>query len=454
MTLKDLNNKKIAMLGLGAENYALLKFLLAKKINCQITICDQRSIKALADKFTELNKHANIFWQLEKKFKANLGRYDLLFRSPGWPLDCPGIKQGHQDNLCLKTTSAMRLFFDLCPTKNIIGVTGTKGKGTTSSLIYAILKAGKKRVFLGGNIGIAPFAFLSKIKSSDWLVLELSSFQLEDLHTSPHIAVLTNFYPEHLAPADPNNPNYHKSLKAYWLAKQNIIRWQTKKDWLIINQKLKSQNKQPSFAKGYGRARQTTSNVIYFTKSALPSGLVGAHNQENVAAAEAVAKIVGIKPSIIAKAVKNFKGLEHRLEFVREVRGVKYFDDSFATTPESTIIALKSFNSPIILLAGGADKGANFKQLAKAISKQVKFVCLLKGQATPRIKQELIRLKFSNYKIFDNLAAAVKVSSKLAAKGDVVLLSTACASFGMFKNYKERGNLFKTFVKKLPAHNA
>jgi UDP-N-acetylmuramoylalanine--D-glutamate ligase len=188
---------------------------------------------------------------------------------------------------------------------------------------------------------------------------------------------------------------------------------------------------------------------IFFSKSKLITPLVGEHNKENIAAAEAVAKIIGIDEKTVANAVKNFTGLEHRIEFVREKNGVKYFDDSFATTPESAIIALKSFNEPIILLAGGADKGADFKEFAKEISKRTTFVCLLDGKATPRIKKELDKLKFKNYKIFNNFETAINFAKDKAKPKQIVLLSTACASFGMFPNYKERGNLFKAIVKKL-----
>ncbi len=433
MKLNDLTNKKIAFLGLGVENYALLQFLLKKKIVCRITIYEKKQ-KNDIKQYPELSKFKNITWIFGAYYAKNLSGFDIIFRSPG--------SLAHKDrgvNLGRAAlTSAMNLFFDLCPTKNIIGVTGTKGKGTTASLIYAILKTAGKRAYLGGNIGTAPFEFLPKIKPSDFVVLELSSFQLEDITKSPPIAVLTNFYAEHLAPADPFNPNYHHNLAEYLKAKLNITHWQKKNDWLVINQKLKSRNKQ-----------QTTNNIIYFTKSNLPSKLVGEHNKENIAAAAAVAKILKIKPAVIARAVKNFPGLEHRLEFVRERRGVKYFDDSFATTPESAIIALKSFNAPIILLAGGAEKNSNFKQLAKTIKQRAKFVCLLNGRATPRLKRELNKVNFTHHQIFNNLAAAVKTATRQAAPGDIVLLSTGCASFGMFANYKERGKLFKQEVKKL-----
>jgi UDP-N-acetylmuramoylalanine--D-glutamate ligase len=316
-------------------------------------------------------------------------------------------------------------------------------------LINHILKTAKIRSWLGGNIGVAPFDFINKIKPTDWVVLELSSFQLEGMTISPKIAVIVNFTPEHLAPADPNNPNYHLSLNEYWLAKLNVARWQKKTDYLVINQKLK--NKIAQHLPGGKSAVKINSKVKYFTKSALATELMGEHNKENNAAAVMVAKIMGIDQAIIERAIAKFKGLEHRLEFVRELSGVKYYNDTFATIPEATITALKAFDQPIVLLAGGADKNSDFKDLAKYIKKQVKFVVLLKGDATPRIETELLKVGFMqhNIKLAENIVAAVKTASQAASPGDVVLLSTACASFGMFKNYKERGRLFKEEVNKL-----
>jgi len=183
----------------------------------------------------------------------------------------------------------------------------------------------------------------------------------------------------------------------------------------------------------------------------LPSKLIGEHNKENIAATVEVAKIVGIEQETIKKAIANFKGLPHRIELVKKDFGVKYYDDSFATTPEATITALKSFNQPIIILLGGADKGANFKKLAKEVKNKVKFTVLLKGDATLKIKKELLAtgFKLNNIKLTDNIKDAVKIAKENSITGDIVLLSTACASFGMFKNYKERGDLFKQAVKKL-----
>jgi len=451
MKLNDLQNKKIGILGLGIENYALVKFLLKNKIKAEITVCDARAPERLGDKFVELIRRKNIKWQLGKSYNRNLYKFDILFRSPGWPILCPGIQEAIKVPLGrggrrVILSSPMKLFFDLCPAKNIIGVTGTKGKGTTASLIQGILQTAKKKSWLGGNIGVAPFAFLPKIKNNDWVILELSSFQLEDMDKSPHIAVVTNLYSEHLAPADPHNPNYHKTLKDYRNAKMNITRWHKKGDYVIVNSKFKNQKSKLQF-----KNQKYLSKIVYFGKSGLKSRLIGEHNKENIAAAVEVAKIIGIKKEIIAKAVKNFKGLEHRLEMVREIRGVKYYNDSFATTPEATITALKSFQEPIVILAGGADKGANFKSLAKEIKKHCRFAVLLYGQATPRLKKELLKAGFPGVKmkLEKNIRNAMSAAVKNVISGDVVLLSTACASFGMFKNYKERGRLFKEEVEKI-----
>ncbi|MDD4332519.1 MAG: UDP-N-acetylmuramoyl-L-alanine--D-glutamate ligase [Patescibacteria group bacterium] len=454
MNLKDLQNKKIGILGWGIENQALVDFLIKKKVRCEITICDAReNISVEAHNYASLQ----INYQLGKNFNKNLYKFDILFRSPGWPIFCPGIvetrhassqntRRGDASSLRGHKTvlsSPMKLFFDLCPTKNIIGVTGTKGKGTISSLIFKILKTAGKRAYLGGNIGVAPFAFLNKIKKNDWVVLELSSFQLEDFNVSPHIAVIINFSPEHLAPADPNNPNYHKSMKDYWNAKSRIFMFQGSKGYLVINSKIRS------------RVKSQVSKVIKFGKSELPSSLPGEHNKENIAAAVEVAKIVGIKKEIIARAVKKFKGLEHRIEFVRELKGVKYYDDSFATTPDSAITALKSFSAPIILLAGGAEKNSDFREFAREVKKRVKFLILLDGKATPRFKKEILKTGYSlkNIKIVKSMKEAVSLARAKSASGDIVLLSTACASFGMFKNYKQRGGLFKNEVNTLKSTN-
>jgi len=450
MNLDKLNNKKLCILGLGIENYALIKFLLSQKIPCNITICDtKQNIKKTELSTGSLASLASLKWRLGKKYDQNLGQFDIIFRSPGYPLFTKEIKEAKKAGA--EISSPMKLFFEFCPTNNIIGVTGTKGKGTTASLIYHILKKSAERrhnAFLGGNIGIAPFSFINKIKKNDWVILELSSFQLEDMAVSPPIALITNFVPEHLAPADPNNPNYHRSMRDYWKAKSNIFRWQGKNGRLIANVNLK--NKFTSVISTES-ALKVKNRIIYFTKSDLPSKLVGEYNKENIAAAVAAAKLIGVGQNTIKKATASFKGLEHRLELTRTFKSIKYFNNSLATTPQSVIADLESFREPIILIVGGADKGASFKNLAQEIKKKVKFVILLTGQATPKIKKELLKVKYHNKKMLStkNMAQAVKAASKNSLPNDIVLLSPACASFGMFKNYKERGEIFKREVRRL-----
>jgi UDP-N-acetylmuramoylalanine--D-glutamate ligase len=430
MDLKNLENKKICILGYGIENKALVNFLIKKKINCSIIICDAK--KDL--EYNPRTKTPKISLNTGKNYDKNLGQYDIIFRVAGYPLFSDSLKKAKQSKTIIY--DATKLFFDLCPSKKIIGISGTKGKGTVSSLIYKIIKDSGKKVYLGGNIGIAMFSFLDKIRPNNYVVLELSSFQLEDLKKSPHIAVLTNFYKEHLAPADPNNPNYHKSLSAYRKAKNNIFAYQKKEDFLIYNEKINLKN----WLKGKGKK-------ISFKKSNLKSKLIGDYNKENIGAAEATAKILKIKKEGYIKSIKNFKGLEHRMEYVACVNGASYYDNSFATTPDSTIMDIDIFNS-LILIAGGADKGANFEKLAKKINSKVKFLILLDGKGTKKIIKELNKINFPKNKrrTVKSMKEAIKTANLYSQKGDTILLSTACASFGMFKNYKERGDLFKKEV--------
>lgn len=438
--LNYLKGKKIALLGFGLDNQALLALLNNAKVHADITICDARPLASLA---SDKSAYSKINYQLGKGFNKNLDKFDIMFRSPGWPISCPGIQAALKKGQT-ELSSPLNLFFSLAATKNIIGVTGTKGKGTTATLIYKILRDAGKKVWLGGNIGIAPLTFVNKIKSSDYVVLELSSFQLEDLKHSPRIAVITNLFKEHLAPADPNNPNFHSSLPAYWQAKLNIARYQGNK-YLVANKTL--QTKLIKLSKN-SNGQKLPGKIIYFSASSLPSKLIGNFNAENVGAAVTIAEILKIKPAIYKKTIANFKNLEHRLEFVANIKGVKYFDNSFSTTPESTVLDLESFHSPLIQIAGGADKGANFKPLAQTIKNKVKFLILLPGDGTERLKKELRKIKFPKEKITEvnSMEKAVNIARTKTISGDIVLLSTACASFGLFKNYKERGNLFKKYV--------
>ncbi len=428
------------MLGLGKENQALLIWLFRHGYKGSLTICDRRNQTKLKDIVSTdkiLKKYSSrLNWRTGKKFNHNLGDFDVLFRSPGWPLDCPGIKEAREKRK--RITSAMELFFTLCPSKNTIGVTGSKGKGTTASLMIAILKQSGKKAWLGGNIGIAPFSFFDQIKKNDWIVMEMSSFQLEDLKNGPKYAIITNLFPEHLSPADPLNPNYHHSYSSYWRAKLKIAEHPGNK-LLIANQKLKNKLKK----------EKLIDKIIYFTASDLPSQLQGDYNQENIGAAVALSQAIKIPAVVYQQAIRHFHNLEHRLELVEQKDGLKYFDNSFSTTPESTALDLISFSEPIILIAGGADKGADFRPLAKTIVKKVKILILLTGKATPRLLVAVKTAGFSqkNIRTANSMKQAVKQARQSADSGDIILLSTACASFGLFKNYKERGDQFKYYAK-------
>ncbi len=446
---KKLENKKIALLGLGLENKSLLKYLRDNNLDFDITICDFRDKNKIKDTLEKYNlNYKDYKYQLENAFNNNLNKYSILLRSPGWPLSCPGVKKAKKEKT--EVSSAMNLFFAVCPSQNIIGVTGSKGKGTTATLITEILKNNNKNTHLGGNIGIAPFDFLKNIKTNDFVILELSSFQLQDLKYSPKYSIITNLYHEHLSPADPSNPNYHNSFENYLLAKANIFIHQNKKSYLITKNEVIQEYKKncPETLNNYN------GNIIKYTKinkNNIDTKLKGDYNLENISASLKLAEILNLNYNKNLETIKTFKNLEHRLEFVDKKKKVKYFNNSFSTTPESTILDINSFKESIILIAGGSDKGANFSPLAKTIKYKVKKVILFPGKGSESLKKALLDNTYNNKNIIEvkSMKEAVKSAYKTSNDNDVVLLSPACASFGIFKNYKQRGQLFKDSVYKL-----
>ncbi len=465
---------EIALLGLGIENLALARYLTAR--GDRVTICDRRTASELGERFDELTRIGAEF-QLGPDYLSRLDRFAVVYRSPGLPLFDPALMGARAAGV--EISSAIRLFMKLCPVP-IIGVTGSKGKGTTSSLIFHILQQDRQekpgRIWLGGNIGVAPFSFLEEIGPHDLVVLELSSFQLEDADVSPATAVITNITPEHLAPSDPNNPNCHHSLAEYVSAKANILRFQGSEDTAVLNADNEITCGLASQARGrllwfslrravdgcyvanYGRGdgRQIYLRMDGRETAICPTGAVqvrGEHNLQNICAAVAAAISLGADPEAVREAVTAFQGLEHRLEFVRTVDGIKYYDDSFATTPEASAVAIRAFQEPLILIAGGADKGSDYRPFAEAVvTGKVKAVVLI-GAMAGAIRRAIETVAAEEHKpapimvdgptTMDGILAAAKAE---AAEGDVVLLSTACASFGLFKNYKERGDLFKKAV--------
>lgn len=394
---------KVVVLGLGVDTQDVIPYL--RDRGDKVTVLDEKN----GDKFD------------------NLDKYDLIVRSPG-------VYRYRPELLKTKTeiTSKTKLFFDLCPAK-IIGVTGTKGKGTTATLVYEILKAAKKKVFLGGNIGSGVFGILRKLGKDDWIILELSSFQLIDLHKSPHIAVVLMVTSEH--------QDWHKNIQEYVDAKKNIVAYQRVTDFAVVNKDYPNSVEIGKAARG---------KVIWVSGRDidLPTRLRGEHNKENIAAAVAVAKIIGVPFKGI---VRGFRGLEHRLEEVRTVGGVTFYNDSFSTTPETAIAAVKSFSEPEIVILGGSSKNSDFSQLGKTIrnSPNVKAVILI-GAEGERIYKLLKGLKF--LKLLrgpTSMEKIVNLAYNTAVSGDVVLLSPACASFDMFKNYKDRGDQFKRQARRL-----
>ena len=402
--------KKIAVLGLGEESRDVLAWLKTDSRACQVTVIDP--------------------------FKnQDLTGYNLIFRSTGiWRL--------HSRILAAKTagaeiSSATKLFFRLCPCP-IIGVTGTKGKGTTASLIRTILTAGGKQGFLAGNIGRPMLALLPQLYASSFICLELSSFQLQDLTISPHIAVVLNITQDHL--------DIHRSLQEYRQAKTNLVRWQTPADHAVIN---RASPVSRSFS------RLTRAQIHWFNDRLTGLDLkqlqlIGRHNLENISAALTVAAICGIPRPVALRAVYNFKGLEHRLELVREFQEVRYYNDSASTTPETAIAAIKAFTQPLVIILGGSDKRADYSLLGKTIitSKQVKAVVLI-GKMGPKIGEALAGFPGKIIKGARSMKQILNQAKAVAAAGDVVLLSPGCASFDLFKNYRDRGEQFKKNVNQL-----
>lgn len=484
--IKDLSKKRIAILGIGVNNQELLLWLLKHGVK-NITIFDKNpNVKFPMSNQTQM---FNVKCQTGKKYLDGLEKFDMVFRTPGISYFHPKIQTAIKNGV--EISSQTKLFFDLCPAK-IIGITGTKGKGTTATLIYKILRLASEyssfsgslaslfprparstatsfgmhprpHIFLAGNIGKDPFEFLDRVKRNDIVVLELSSFQLQDLHKSPHIAVILNITSDHL--------DYHKKTKEYVDAKLNIVRHQSKKDFTVINLDYLTSFK-------FAAASPTDNDYYFSTRKSVDLGtfildekiilrteekeynicktsdikLLGPHNLENICAAVSASYLAGADIQSIKKIITTFAGREHRLELVREHKRVKFYNDSASTNPDTAIAAIKSFSAPIILIAGGSDKGADYSKLGKVIAeaKNIKKIILVgktAGKIESGIRNYKLRIK-NKTKIekYHSFAEAINKAIKSSESGDIVLLSPASASFDMFKNYEERGNIFKKIV--------
>ena len=455
----DFKNKKIAIVGFGVEGVASAKYLHDKGAN--IWVLDKRQKGELEQQFVTPIERLGVQFILGENYLSDLSKYDMIIRSPGVKRSTPELVQAEKDGVII--TSQTKLFFDLCPAK-IIGVTGTKGKGTTSSLIYEMLKSDGRDVFLGGNIGFPPIAFLDQLTGQSIVVLELSSFQLQDLDKSPHIAVMLMITSEHL--------DYHATVEEYVDAKRNLVRHQTTDDYAVVNRDYPASNESDILTDGkvfyVSRERETDNGCfvlggkILMRKNGNDQEVIkkdeiflpGKHNLENVCAAAMAASLAGVGREEIAYVLRTFRGLEHRLELVREVNGVKYYDDSFSTTPETAIAAIEAFENPKILILGGASKNSDFSELGKVIrhAKTIKAIIGI-GEEWERIKPHVSHTEGDILLIegATTMQQIVQAAEKLARSGDVVLLSPGCTSFDMFKNYKDRGEQFKKAVLSLNA---
>lgn len=399
--MKIFKDKKVIIMGLGLHGGGVGSARFFIKQGARVLVTDLRSKKELKESLKKLKK-MNIDFVLGRHRKEDFTEADLIIRNPGVPRESSFLKIAKKNKIPVKTD--IDIFFDLYKGK-IIGITGTKGKSTVATLVYQLLKKKYPKVFLAGNIGVSPLEIIFK---KGIAVLELSSFELEYLKKSPHIAVITNLFSDHL--------NRYKSFKHYVEAKKSIFKYQKKGDILILNKDLKFKSKGETY---------------YFDGS-------------NISAAVLVAEIMKVSEKDIKKVVSGFKGVPHRQEFIALKKGVRYFNDTTATNPDAVIAALKRFKKPI-LIAGGEDKNLKYDKLAKEI-KELDFVILFPGTASDKLKKHL-----KGFQIYDvkTMKQAVRKAASLARKGDIVLLSPGAASFNMFQNEFDRGNQFIQVVKDL-----
>ena len=437
--------KKILMMGLGilGRGVNVAKFLAER--GAELTITDLKTEEQLASSLKKLSQFSNIKYVLGKHELTDFAGKDMIIKAAGVPLDSIYIAEARKNDIPIEMDAS--LFVKLAEGVVIVGVTGTRGKSTVTHLIYEILKEAfkktKRKVFLGGNVrGLANLPLLKKVKTSDVVVMELDSWQLQgfgEAKISPNIAVFTTFLPDH--------QNYYKNdMDKYFADKANIYRWQKEGDWLIVGSAIAKFIKNKGGIKGQMQIADKK-NISRGWKVRL----LGEHNLENIALAVGVARKMGVKESAIKKAVESFKGLPGRLEFIREVKGVEYYNDTTATTPEAVIVAmvsLKNKKGRITLIGGGADKNLEYGEYAKVVKKCVKALILFRGLASNKIISALGKTKFP-VEIADSMKKAMEIARANSKKGDIILLSPAAASFGVFKNEFDRGEQFINAVNKL-----
>ena len=456
MTLRDyiesLRHKTVAVIGIGVSNTPLLELLLAEGI--RVTACDKRSREQMGEQAEHLEQ-LGCELHLGADYLKDLDA-DVIFRTPGLRPDVPEIAACVDRGAVL--TSEMEVFFEVCPC-TIIAVTGSDGKTTTTTIIAELLKAAGKRVWVGGNIGHPLLCEADGMLATDYAVLELSSFQLMTMKHSPHIAVVTNLAPNHL--------DVHRDMAEYVAAKENIFRHQSGEDVAVFNADnditAEQSHRAPGRARLFSRQDEVADGVFLrgedivcrsggHERVIMTTGdikIPGVHNVENYMAA--IAAVDGLVPDeVIRRFAREFGGVEHRIELVRTSRGVRYYNDSIASSPSRTIAGLRSFREKVILIAGGYDKHIPFDVLGPEIVEHVKLLVLCGATA------DKIRAAVENAPGYEPgkpeirdvtpFTAAVEAARDRAQPGDVVTLSPACAAFDQFKNFAERGKFFKSIV--------
>ena len=449
--LSSLRGKTAAVLGIGVSNTPLIELLCRNGV--QVIACDKKSREALGERAPQLEA-LGAQLHLGEAYLDDL-RADVVFRTPGMRPDVPALLEARSRGSIV--TSEMEIFFEVCPC-TIIGVTGSDGKTTTTSIIAEMLRAAGKTVYLGGNIGHPLLCDAEKMKRDDVAVVELSSFQLLDMKRSPHIAVMTNLAPNHL--------DMHRDMAEYIAAKENIYLHQSADDIAIFNEDnditRALSEKSQAHTRLFSR-REAVADGAFLRGDAIvlrhngheeevmrvsDIRLPGLHNVENYLAA--VTALDGIVPyDVMKKTARSFAGVEHRIEYVRTLHGAKWYNDSIATSPTRTIAGLRAFDEKVILIAGGYDKHISFAPLAPEVVQHVKLLILcgatadaienaLRENAREEDLPEIVRCA--------DLDACVQTAYARAGAGDIVTLSPACAAFDCFTNFMERGKAFKKLV--------
>jgi UDP-N-acetylmuramoylalanine--D-glutamate ligase len=433
----------VGVLGLGKSGVAVAN--LAVKLGYNVFASDSGSKR----KIKELNKKVNTEFDGHSDKILNS---DVIIKSPGIHSDTSILKKAIKKKIVV--ISELSFSLENLKYKKIIAITGTNGKTTTTDLIAKIIKAVYKNSIVVGNIGMPLANKALRTDKSTYITMELSSYQLEDTpYFRPDISVLLNITPDHI--------EHHKTMNAYIKAKENVFINQRRGDFAILNYDDKICRRISS---------KVQANLIYFSKKALNKGIfynngkivikigkkhfeiepkiniAGNHNIENILAATATAYAAGVNPKDIEKVISKYKGVEHRIEFVKTVNGTDYYNDSKSTNIDSTRVALKSFDKNILIIMGGRDKGFPYLPLRNLVKNKVKAIFLI-GEASNKIRKDLSGI--TNFYNCDNIETAVKQIYKVATPYDTVLFSPACASFDQFKNFEERGNIFKRLVHKL-----